>query len=130
VSDAALRAVERATAGGLDPLAAARVAVARQRAGLTEPEDHDERLGRSAARRACLESSGWTPETARAYLRHVQEPGTARGFSPGFARGFDAELATWAAPELPTCSSCLDPITEGGVKDGDDHLCLRCGGEA
>jgi hypothetical protein len=36
----------------------------------------------------------------------------------------------WETRALPTCSSCLAPITEGGVKDGDKHLCLRCGGVA
>jgi hypothetical protein len=32
-------------------------------------------------------------------------------------------------PGLPTCTSCLEPLTDGGVKDGNEHLCLRCGGE-
>jgi hypothetical protein len=59
-----------------------------------------EALGRTSGARFGLEGSGWTPETARLYLRQTR--GEVRGFCDAFARGFDAALEEWAAPEVVT----------------------------
>lgn len=35
-----------------------------------------------------------------------------------------------AAVPKPLCTSCNSLLLDGGVKDGDEHLCLSCAGEA
>lgn len=41
----------------------------------------------------------------------------------------DAAIAALELLELPRCTSCRRFLVDGGVKDGDELLCLKCGGE-
>jgi hypothetical protein len=72
-----------------------------ERAGATEIDVRDRRTGALVARFRASDEGRWLANLLVAAVR---------------------------AAALPCCSSCERPLTEGGVKDGDEHLCLACGG--